>query len=199
MYNSTTNAFLSYHRADRRSRQRNTIAPFVFSHFTVWHNRHNRVWNISGYKRRPWIYHKASTDTITITQSSWYHTRRFTSHTRRATSHFKNSWRTTCTCCNLLGVTQKNVLLETILSRCESIILKTAPVDVGAFHSITPAFIDELVVASSGNRLSMLSLPCKTKEDSRIFYPKRSYFFRKSYYKIQRKALIKLEQFLHAL
>ncbi|MEK7577038.1 MAG: hypothetical protein AAB492_00285 [Patescibacteria group bacterium] len=68
-----------------------------------------------------------------------------------------------------LGVTQKNVLLETILSRCESIILKTAPVDVGAFHSITPTFIDELVVASSGNRLSMLSLPCKTKEDSRIF------------------------------
>lgn len=68
-----------------------------------------------------------------------------------------------------MGIAQQNTLLPTILSRCESITLKPTPVNIQAFHIITPAFIDELLIASSGNRLKLLATPCKTKEDSRIF------------------------------
>lgn len=68
-----------------------------------------------------------------------------------------------------LGVSQENILLETIRSRCERVVLKSTPIDVNTFHSITPAFIDELLMASSGHRLTLLAGPCKTKDDARIF------------------------------
>lgn len=68
----------------------------------------------------------------------------------------------------ILGITQQNTLLPTILSRCECIVLKEKN-EPTASSTITEAFIDDLLVASSGLRFSLLSVPCKTKEDSKLF------------------------------
>lgn len=68
----------------------------------------------------------------------------------------------------ILGITQQNTLLPTILSRCECIVLKEKNEPITP-STITQVCIDELLVASSGLRLSLLSVPCKTKEDSKLF------------------------------
>ncbi len=67
-----------------------------------------------------------------------------------------------------LGVAQKNILTATILSRCESVVL-TATDEPSRALSISASFIDEILSSSFGQRLSLLSVPCKTKEDSKIF------------------------------
>lgn len=68
-----------------------------------------------------------------------------------------------------LGISQKNILLPTILSRLESVVLKEKNTALNPNRSIDESLIENLLNASSGQRLSILSLPCKTKEDSRIF------------------------------
>ncbi len=68
-----------------------------------------------------------------------------------------------------LGISQKNILLPTILSRLESVVLKEKNTALTPNRSIDEALIENLLNASSGQRLSILSLPCKTKEESKVF------------------------------
>lgn len=67
-----------------------------------------------------------------------------------------------------MGIAQQNVLPATILSRCECIVLKATNESAGDLN-ISASCIDEILSSTFGQRLSLLSLPCKTKEDSKIF------------------------------
>jgi len=68
-----------------------------------------------------------------------------------------------------LGISQKNMLLPTVLSRLESVVLKEQNTTLTSTRSINKDSIISLLSASSGQRLSILSLPCKTKEESKLF------------------------------
>ena len=78
-----------------------------------------------------------------------------------------------------LGISQKNMLLPTVLSRLESVVLKEKYTVLAPNRSIDEALIENLLNASSGQRLSMLSLPCKTKEESRVFLSDAIHILRK--------------------
>lgn len=68
-----------------------------------------------------------------------------------------------------LGISQKNTLLPTVLSRLESVVLKEQHTALTSTRSINEESINSLLSVSSGQRLSILQLPCKTKEESRLF------------------------------
>ena len=95
-----------------------------------------------------------------------------------------------------LGISQKNMLLPTVLSRLESVVLKEKYTVLAPNRSIDEALIENLLNASSGQRLSMLSLPCKTKEESRVFYRMLYIFFEKNLPVLLLPTQPKFQQFL---
>lgn len=79
----------------------------------------------------------------------------------------------------LLGISQQNVLLPTILSRCECVIINNKRNNTTAAHSVSDDFIENLLLKSPGQRLLMLSIPLKTKEESILFLNEALHILRK--------------------
>lgn len=68
-----------------------------------------------------------------------------------------------------LGISQRNMLLSTVLSRLESVVCKEQHTTLPSTRSINEEIIKSLLSANSGQRLLILSHPCKTKEETRLF------------------------------